>query len=52
MYEMKDFQEAGDMLDYLNALPAHQIVTIQYDNNRYWRVIVKITKMGRPSAKS
>lgn len=42
MYEMKDWQDAGQMLQYLNALPPHQVITLVLDGNGYWRSVVKI----------
>jgi len=40
MYEMKDFEDGGMLLAYLNGLPPHEVITCQFDNNKYWRGVV------------
>lgn len=47
MYEMKDWEDAGQMLDYLNNLPEHQVVTLLLDPNGWWRSVVRIEALSQ-----
>jgi hypothetical protein len=44
MYEMKDWEDAGQMLTYLNGLPTHEVVTLVLDPNGWWRSVVKVER--------
>lgn len=56
MYQLRDFVggEAGQMLDWLNSLGEHEVISCFMDSNNYWRILVRMvespkkTRMVRP----
>jgi hypothetical protein len=47
MYEIRDFNDGGMLLDYLNNLGNHELVYCSLQGN-IWMVMIKKTRMGRP----